>query len=179
MPTEKCAYAVNSVESGGVEKYLVMTEVSQHVAYDEQVLADATQMASFDAICYLYDSADPNSFGHIVGVIEKHPEIIRIPSIFIATKSDLDCVSQRHAVQPDEYCKSLRLPAPIAISSKDAILADVFQAILAAAVDPSTAVPPSFTNKYLGRILAATAAVGVASLTVAALALIYMRRFKK
>ena len=43
-------------------------EVSQHQAQDQLVLTDPVQMANFDAVCYVYDSSDPNSFGFIASL---------------------------------------------------------------------------------------------------------------
>lgn len=41
-----------------------------------------------------------------------------IPSVFVATKSDLDLAQQRHEVQPDVYARRLGLPVPMSVSVK-------------------------------------------------------------
>lgn len=43
-----------------------------------------------------------------------------IPTIFVANKSDLDLAVQRHEVQPDVYCRRLRLSPPVAVSWRHA-----------------------------------------------------------
>lgn len=43
-------------------------EISQHQALDQEVLSDPSQIANFDAVCYVYDSSDPNSFGYVASL---------------------------------------------------------------------------------------------------------------
>lgn len=75
-----------------------------------------------------------------------------IPTLFVATKSDLDLAlqvsslelcapkltlpEQRHEVQPDVYCRRLSLEVPVAVSVKAGQTADVFHAICATALKP-------------------------------------------
>ena len=79
-----------------------------------------------------------------------------IPTLFVATKSDLDLALQvrsqfstvrqntydnvagvqRHEVQPDVYCRRLSLQVPIAVSVKTGQTADVFHAICRVAMNP-------------------------------------------
>lgn len=76
-----------------------------------------------------------------------------IPTLFVATKSDLDLAlqvslchfiyiyasqiqSQRHEVQPDVYCRRLGLQVPVAVSVKTGQTADVFHAICNIAMNP-------------------------------------------
>lgn len=60
----------------------------------------------------------------------------QIPTLFVATKSDLDLALQRHEVQPDVYCRRLGLQVPVAVSAKIGQMADVFQNILVIAMNP-------------------------------------------
>ena len=96
-----------------------------------------------------------------------------IPSIFVASKSDLDRVSQRYEAQPDVYCRQLALPAPIFVSAKDGMLADLFQTIIAAAMDPSVALPIPFANKYRRQIITTAAVTGVSLAVLTAAILMY------
>lgn len=76
-----------------------------------------------------------------------------IPTLFVATKSDLDLAlqvredwhdstayayaqKQRHEVQPDVYCRRLGLQVPVAVSVKTGQLADVFHVICGIAMKP-------------------------------------------
>lgn len=59
-----------------------------------------------------------------------------IPTVFVATKSDLDTVQQRHDVQPDVYCRTLGLAVPISISLKERFTADVYNLLVGVAMDP-------------------------------------------
>ena len=74
-----------------------------------------------------------------------------IPTLFVATKSDLDLAQQvsdqaeksplltddqRHEVQPDVYCRRLGLQVPVAVSVKKNQMADVFHVICGIAIRP-------------------------------------------
>lgn len=81
-----------------------------------------------------------------------------IPTLFVATKSDLDLamqvrhiglsparpylkislnsLTQRHEVQPDVYCRRLGLQVPVAVSVKTGQTADVFHSICSIALNP-------------------------------------------
>lgn len=75
-----------------------------------------------------------------------------IPTLFVATKSDLDLAlqvgricstadskinaNQRHEVQPDVYCRRLRLQVPVSVSVKTSQMADVFHVICGIAMNP-------------------------------------------
>lgn len=78
-----------------------------------------------------------------------------IPTIFVATKSDLDLAQQvrprspflslfaltwsspqRHEVQPDTYCRKLSLRVPLALSVKRGELADLYHTIVRIAIHP-------------------------------------------
>lgn len=85
----------------------------------------------------------------------------------MASKSDLDRVSQRFEVQPDQYCKKLSLPSPISVSAKEGILANLFQTVVSVAMDPALALPTPFTDKYRRQIVtgAIITAVALTALT--------------
>lgn len=124
-----------------------------------------------DAIVFVYDSSDTNSFSYISNLRQQYPLLHQLPSLFVATKSDLDLVQQRHEVQPEVYCSKLglRIPSsfvdgsgsagvglgaaavgsfganntagPIHVSVKLNELADIFGIICDIAQDPRGAVP--------------------------------------
>lgn len=87
-------------------------------------------------------------------------------------------MSQRYDVQPDVYCRQLALPTPISVSTKDGVLADVFQTIVAVAMNPSIALPTPFTNKYRKQLLSG-ALVASVSLTVLLAAFTLFRLYRK
>lgn len=99
--------------------------------------------------------------------------LTHIPSMFVACKSDLDKVSQRYDVQPDTYCKELGLPSPISISAKDGMMADLFQAIIAASMNPSIALPVPFSDKYRKQIISSAALAGGTVLILATIFTMY------
>ena len=101
----------------------------------------------------MHDSSDTNSFSYIsnlrvriLGYVIDHTHELtlsqqqysldHIPTIFVATKSDLDLALQRHEVQPDVYCRRLGLSVPVAVSVKTGQTADVFHAICGVAMNP-------------------------------------------
>ncbi|KAI6147311.1 EF hand associated-domain-containing protein [Pisolithus tinctorius] len=119
-PTSKILSVVNAVDIDGSEKYLVLD------------LADL--------IIYVYDSSDTNSFSYISN-LRQHCNLDRIPTLFVATKSDLDLAQQRHEVQPDVYCRRLGLQVPVAVSVKTGRTADVFHEMCRIAMNPHAATP--------------------------------------
>lgn len=64
-----------------------------------------------------------------------------IPTIYTATKADLDRQEQRCSVQPDTYTRQLRLQPPIHVSALWGATGDLFVQLAEAAGWPGTAVP--------------------------------------
>ncbi|KAG8895591.1 ERMES complex Ca(2+)-binding regulatory GTPase gem1 [Tulasnella sp. 403] len=136
-PTTKVISVVNSVEINGSEKYLVLQEFGSK--YEAEALRNSRKM-EVDVIVYVHDSSDTNSFSYISNLRQQY-NLDHIPSIFVATKSDLDLAQQRHKVQPDVYCRRLGLQVPVAVSVRTGELADVFHEICKVAIDPLSAIP--------------------------------------
>jgi len=155
-----------------------MEEIGQHQALDQELLSDAERLRSFDIVCYVYDTSDANSFGYVANLRQRYEALTQMPSIFVAAKSDLDRVSQRYDVQPDVYCRQLSLPAPISVSARDGMLADLFQTIVAAAMNPAVALPANYVDKYRRPIVKGALIVG-ASMIVLIAALTAIRLAKK
>jgi len=93
-----------------------------------------------DVIVYVHDSSDTNSFSYISNLRQQY-SLDHIPTLFVATKSDLDLALQRHEVQPDVYCRRLGLQVPVAVSVKTGQTADVFHAICSIAMKPMSSIP--------------------------------------
>jgi Ras family protein T1 len=98
-PTTTPYNVVNSVEADGAEKYLVLKEVSP--MFDRDTLVNGSKFQSAcDVACFLYDSSDPCSFEYVANLRvdginrQKSFDFDGIPTIFIATKRDLDLVQQ-------------------------------------------------------------------------------------
>jgi Ras family protein T1 len=103
-----------------------------------------------DIIIYVHDSSDTNSFSYIsnlrvsfLSLSSQHMltwqqqySLDHIPSVFVATKSDLDLAQQRHEVQPDTYCRRLALPAPIAVSTRAGSVTNLWVAVTRMALNP-------------------------------------------
>jgi mitochondrial Rho GTPase 1 len=64
-----------------------------------------------------------------------------IPTIYAATKADLDRQEQRCPVQPDTYTRHLGLQPPIHVSALWGATGDLFVQLAEAASWPGTAVP--------------------------------------
>ncbi|CAL1712907.1 unnamed protein product [Somion occarium] len=158
-PTKKMNSVVNSVDIDGSEKYLVLQEFGSK--YEAETLKSSKKTDLADVIVYVYDSSDTNSFSYISNLRQQY-SLDHIPTLFVATKSDLDlaqqvCVGllkhddlhvheltsvlQRHEVQPDVYCRKLGLAVPVAVSVKTGQIADVFHAICSIAIKPNSAIP--------------------------------------
>ncbi|UZJ57337.1 hypothetical protein CBS101457_006657 [Exobasidium rhododendri] len=152
-PTGKVLSVVSAVEQSGGEKYLVLQEFGSR--YEAEILRNSSKLHMADVIIFLYDSSDTNSFSYISNLRQQYPLLVNRPSLFLATKSDLDLVQQRHEVQPEIYCSKLGLSipggtftsvessnsGPIHVSVKMDQLADVFAVVCTIAQDPRGAIP--------------------------------------
>jgi len=140
-PTSKMLSVVNSVDINGSEKYLVLQEFGSK--YEAETLRSQKKTDLADVMAYVYDSSDTNSFSYISNLRQQY-SLHHIPTLFVATKSDLDLAQQfskRHEVQPDVYCRRLLLQVPVAVSVKNGQTADVFHAICSIALNPLSAIP--------------------------------------
>ncbi|KAJ3791164.1 P-loop containing nucleoside triphosphate hydrolase protein [Lentinula aff. detonsa] len=137
-PTSKMMSAVNAVDIEGSEKYLVLQEFGSK--YEAETLRNSKKTDMIDVIVYVHDSSDTNSFSYISNLRQQY-SVDHIPTLFVATKSDLDLAQQRHEVQPDVYCRRLGLQVPVSVSVKTDRTADVFHAICNIAMYPSSAIP--------------------------------------
>jgi len=137
-PTKKMNSVVNSVDIDGSEKYLVLQEFGSK--YEAETLRNPKKTDLADVVVYVHDSSDTNSFSYISNLRQQYV-LDHIPTLFVATKSDLDLAQQRHEVQPDVYCRRLGLQVPVAVSVKTGQTADVFHAICSVAMNPNSAIP--------------------------------------
>lgn len=143
-PTQKMMSVVSTVEQAGAERYLVLQEFGSR--YEAEVLRNTAKLSAADVIVFVYDSSDTNSFSYISNLRQQYPLLQSMPSLFVATKADLDLAQQRHEVQPDTYCRKLGLKipglgaGPLNISIRDGQSADLYGVICAIAVDPKGAV---------------------------------------
>ncbi|KDQ62481.1 hypothetical protein JAAARDRAFT_121545 [Jaapia argillacea MUCL 33604] len=137
-PTSKPISVVNSVDIDGSEKYLVLEEFGAR--YEAETLRNSKKTDLPDVIVYVYDSSDTNSFSYISNLRQQY-SLDHIPTLFVATKSDLDLALQRHEVQPDVYCRRLGLQVPVAVSVKTGQTADVFHVICGVAMNPLSSIP--------------------------------------
>ncbi|ORE09753.1 mitochondrial Rho GTPase [Rhizopus microsporus var. microsporus] len=143
-PTTEPFQVVNSVEMKGAEKYLVMQEVeSSRVS---EILSNKRKLEQCDLLCFVYDTSDANSFGYVAALREKY-KIDHIPTVFVATKCELDLVTQRYEVQPDTYCTKLDLAAPLSVSVKENQMADLYHILTGVAMNPTIATPGSHKDK--------------------------------
>ncbi|KZV73774.1 mitochondrial Rho GTPase [Peniophora sp. CONT] len=136
--TDKMFSVVNSVALDGAEKYLVLQEFGS--SYEAEILKSSKKTDLADVIVYVYDSSDTNSFSYISNLRQQY-SLDHIPTLFVATKSDLDLAQQRHEVQPDVYCRRLNLQVPVAVSVRTGQMADVFQTICSIAMRPNSSIP--------------------------------------
>ncbi|TFK74823.1 mitochondrial Rho GTPase [Pluteus cervinus] len=137
-PTSKMVSVVNAVDIDGSEKYLVLQEFGSK--YEPETLRNPKKTDLADVIVYVHDSSDTNSFSYISNLRQQY-SLDHIPTLFVATKSDLDLALQRHEVQPDVYCRRLNLQVPVSVSTKMGNTADVFSTICRIAMNPHTAIP--------------------------------------
>ncbi|PKI84579.1 ERMES complex Ca(2+)-binding regulatory GTPase gem1 [Malassezia vespertilionis] len=155
-PTNKLFRAVNAVEEGGAEQYLVLQEYGSH--QEAEALRSPSKLANVSAIVYVYDSSDTNSFSYITNLRQQFPHLSTLPSLFVATKADLDLVQQRHEVQPDVYCRKLglRIPhlgaGPLNVSVRQHQVAGLYSLLLSIAANPRGAVPQHSSSLSYARM---------------------------
>ncbi|KAF5372263.1 hypothetical protein D9757_009626 [Collybiopsis confluens] len=117
-PTSKMMCVVNAVDIDGSEKYLVLQEFGSK--YEAETLRNSKKTDLADVIVYVHDSSDTNSFSYISNLRQQY-SLDHIPTLFVATKSDLDLAQQRHEVQPDVYCRRLGLQVPVSYCNESII----------------------------------------------------------
>lgn len=143
QPSNKPITVVNSVEIGGIEKYLVLQELPYKTS--GEMLQYQETIDHCDLIVFLYDSGDPNSFSGVSYYIDKY-SLFDVPCIFVATKSDTDYVQQKTEVKPDEYCRHYHLQVPLSISCKDNKMGDFYQNIVSVSMEPHSSLAGSVQN---------------------------------
>ncbi|RKP32214.1 mitochondrial Rho GTPase [Metschnikowia bicuspidata] len=167
LPTIKPKVCVKDIElRGGKQCYLILQELGE---LELAVLENQRRLDQCDAICYTYDSADPDLFQYLVEVREKHRRLLSdIPSVFAALKADLDKQQQRSDVPPENYSRELFLALPLHISSSwTTSLHELFIQLVDAAQTPSTATPglqtPQDTHdlENMKHVIIATGAIAV------------------
>ncbi|KAG2225317.1 hypothetical protein INT45_005561 [Circinella minor] len=144
QPTIEPFNVVNSVEMKGVEKYLVMEEIG--ASREAEILSGKQRLEACDLLCFVYDTSDVNSFGYVASLREKY-KIDHVPTVFAATKCELDLVTQRYEVQPDVYCRNLGLAVPLSVSVKQHQMADLYHILTGVAMNPTIATPGSLKDK--------------------------------
>lgn len=144
LPTTKTQTVVNSIDANGAEKYLVLQEFG--AKQDHEWLEDKAKMEAADVLMLVYDSSDVNSFAYVEMLRRQH-DLEMYPCVFVATKSDLDTVHQRCEIQPDQYCRQLQVPVPIAVSVRDGQLADLFRTLVRVAINPTPVIPALLRSK--------------------------------
>ncbi|ORZ18824.1 EF hand associated-domain-containing protein [Absidia repens] len=143
-PTMEPFNVVNSVEMKGVEKYLVMEEVG--AKREVEILSSKKRLDACDLLCFVYDTSDVNSFGYLANLREKY-KLDHVPVVYVATKCELDLVTQRYEVQPDVYCRQMKLAVPLSVSVKEHQMADLYHILTGVAMNPSIATPGSLKQK--------------------------------
>lgn len=112
--------------------------------HEAEALRNSRRLHLADLILLCYDSSDTNSFSYISNLRQQY-KLDSVPSVFVATKSDLDLAQQRHEVQPEEYCNRLSLPPPVAVS-RDRVT-DLFTTVVAVALSPAGSIPGGVRNR--------------------------------
>ncbi len=170
-PTIKPRTAVNSVElQGGKQCYLILEELGE---LELAILENQAKLEACDLICYTYDSADPDSFSHIVELRQKYPHLDNLPNIYVALKADLDKTTQRSEQQPDQYTVGLMMNSPLHVSVTWHSINDLFVTLAEAAINPSTAFPKS--EEEASDRTSLYVALGAATCVAVAAAMIWKR----
>ncbi|KAF2452854.1 EF hand associated-domain-containing protein [Lineolata rhizophorae] len=170
-PTIKPRAAVNAVElPGGKQCYLILSELGE---LEPAVLDNAARLDGCDVVCYAFDSSDPESFAHVVGLRERFERLAGLPAVYVGLKADRDKTTQRCEEQPDEYAASRGMGAPMHVSVKWSSISELFVHLAESARNPASAMPksddepPDRTGWYI--------AFGVGACAAAALAIMWKK----
>lgn len=168
-PTHHLQRAVGAVEQGGAERYLVLQEYGSH--NEAEILRNPAKLDHISAIVFVYDSSDTHSFSYISNLRQQYPYLASLPSLFVATKADLDLARQRHEVQPDVYCRKLGLSVPhlgagpLNVSARLGEMAQLYTILLGIAMDPRGAIPTPSSSLSTVRLQWRTGLVWAVALT--------------
>lgn len=179
-PSTRPALAVNSVEIGGRERFLVLKEIGPFGGCDLQLLQNETEALRADVFCLLYDASDANSFAYLATLLAQHTELFSSrPLLLVATKSDCDLVPQRAPAQPDQFCRELgSLQPPFAINLKGPRSADLFANLLEQALHPSSFIPSPAAKERARRNKTLAISLGIGAGTIAISTAIAFLAFK-
>lgn len=181
-PTTRPALAVNSVEIGGKERYLVLKEVGPFGGNDLQLLKNESEATRADVYCLLYDASDANSFSYISTILSENAEVLsQRPVLIVATKSDCDLVPQRSSIQPDQFCRDQGLEPPFAINLRSNRTSDLFAHLLTQALHPISFILPPGAKERANRAKRLAWSIGIGAGTAAistVIAIIAIKLFK-
>lgn len=165
-PTIKPFTCVNSVEMhGGKQCYLILEELGE---LEPAVLENQSRLDGCDVLCFVYDSADPESFAYLVELCKTYPMLETLPAVYVALKADLDRQQQRSPVQPDVYTRDLNMASPLHVSVQwPTALNELFVQLAEAALLPGTATPRSDIEEEESNLMPMLAiAAGLSALAV-------------
>ena len=77
-PTHRLHRAVGAVELNGAERYLVLQEYGSR--NEAEALRSAAKLTHVNAIVFVYDSSDMNSFSYVSNLRQQHPYLQRDPT---------------------------------------------------------------------------------------------------
>ena len=178
-PTTRPALAVNSVEIGGRDRFLVLKEIGPFGGRDLELLQNESEALRADVYCLLYDASDANSFGYIAGLLAQFADVLSLrPVLLVATKSDCDLVPQRGPIQPDQFCRDQGLEPPFSINLGAARTPDLFAHLLTQALHPSNFILPPGAKERAKQAKRLVWSLGIGAGTVAVSAAIAIIAFK-
>jgi mitochondrial Rho GTPase 1 len=157
-PTKDLHHVCGYVRHEGVEYHCMMTEIPQDLM--GEVVSNRKMMMQCDVALMAYDAHDAHSFQMLMVVqrklIESRPS--GVPSIYVLTKTDgaEDIVEQISPVQPDVFCRTLRLPWPPMFSELKAdrvVAEDLMESIVQTAISPDVATAIIPTKRSIGSLV--------------------------
>lgn len=174
-PNSPALKVINSVESRGEEKYLVLEEVD--VSDCKRVLTDKELMKQVDVLCFAYDVNDPNSFGFLTKLRSRF-DLDKYPVVYMAMKTDLEEVYQSFDPQPANYIQSLGLAPALQVSmNRDPTETSAFyNYIIGVALNPQVA---TIAGSKANRPWILVAGVGIAASLLGAAAYVAVKYLRK
>lgn len=126
------SFTINTVQVYGQEKYLLLHEVDVSLGD----MLTPTEI-NCDVACLIYDVTNPKSFEYVAKMFLRYFVDTRIPTLFVACKSEHQEVKQDFEMTPAQFCSKFKLPPPQYFTCIDKVNKDIYVKLATMAAYPN------------------------------------------
>lgn len=126
------SFTINTVQVYGQEKYLLLHEVDVSLGD----MLTPTEI-NCDVACLIYDVTNPKSFEYVAKMFLRYFVDTRIPTLFVACKSEHQEVNQDFEMTPAQFCTKFKLPPPQYFTCIDRVNKDIYVKLATMAAYPN------------------------------------------